>query len=506
MVFLRLRVNVLPREETGVYSFLLPVENPESVTISALKSMIQEEFHIWHPQAEPLNIGFMVDQKHPDYRFLDSRSAADIFVNKGILKADNSDQDAIVCVFQESTNHGAVSTHASRQVQNCPMARDTTSTVQLGEPATPAVISSSAPAFDVDMFDFIGLESETSRATPSRQLQEADSIETFQRTEQGFLESCRSLPNPEIENPSKCSSKQKPGTNRKGGQHSSSLQGTRAGKEKKDVATLLGPGSYQTIRNVEVPVDIDDNDEDNTVAPRGKKRAASFQPETHTYEMSGALPPTEATPAASTHTTPSRRPQSKKTIPEVQSPPSVTLEKPIPPPRTKITSHFPESMTKSMMNGILDNSAKETALKSARASGATDDHLRQIELVHKFASAYNDAIEDGKSKKKIEKYRSEWERHNKALLEMTTKKTAASEVHTLPRANNGQFIRKFSQVSSPFVTVTPKRTSKTTPSSRVRRSASGGGSSDEYEGPSLVDPGKSSVSTRSQKRRRLSKK
>ncbi|KAL2214986.1 hypothetical protein M432DRAFT_152777 [Thermoascus aurantiacus ATCC 26904] len=124
MVFLRLTVKVLPREQLPSTSstflrsilgdrkddadasaakpatFLLVLRNPEEVTLGGLAGMIQEKWKKLRPDAEPLEIKKLLDDQHDDDLDADL-TVADVFVDNGKALRDGLDQRATVRVVQK---------------------------------------------------------------------------------------------------------------------------------------------------------------------------------------------------------------------------------------------------------------------------------------------------------------------------------------------------------------------------------------------------------------------
>ncbi|EEQ86810.1 uncharacterized protein BDCG_01930 [Blastomyces dermatitidis ER-3] len=116
MVLLRLTVKVYPREQLGRPStpnqagenegrksinFLLPVHQPERVMLGNLAHMIREKWMTLQPDAGPLEIKKLVDDKHPEDTLDAALTVADVFVDNGKALADGLDQRGAVRVIQQ---------------------------------------------------------------------------------------------------------------------------------------------------------------------------------------------------------------------------------------------------------------------------------------------------------------------------------------------------------------------------------------------------------------------
>ncbi|KLJ09872.1 hypothetical protein EMPG_14707 [Blastomyces silverae] len=116
MVLLRLTVKVYPREQLGQSStpdqagdnddrksinFLLLVHHPEQVMLGNLAHMIREKWMTLKPEAGPLEIKKLVDDKHPEDTIDAALTAADVFVDNGKALADGLDQRGAVRVIQQ---------------------------------------------------------------------------------------------------------------------------------------------------------------------------------------------------------------------------------------------------------------------------------------------------------------------------------------------------------------------------------------------------------------------
>ncbi|KAL1961674.1 hypothetical protein VTN77DRAFT_1349 [Rasamsonia byssochlamydoides] len=134
MVFIRLTIKVLPREQLPTtsssfsirsilgdrnkedadkngngaagkpVSFLIPLRNPEEVTLGALAGMIQEKWKKLRPDAEPLEIKKLLDDEHDQDDLDADLTVADVFVNNGKARSDGLDQRATVRVVQKPTH------------------------------------------------------------------------------------------------------------------------------------------------------------------------------------------------------------------------------------------------------------------------------------------------------------------------------------------------------------------------------------------------------------------
>ncbi|KAL1874195.1 bifunctional endoribonuclease/protein kinase ire1 [Paecilomyces lecythidis] len=129
MVFLRLTVKILPREQIQstssslfrsflperkddsdkngnggangkVASFLLVLERPEEVTLGGLAGMIQAKWRKLRPDAEPLEIKKLVDDAHDSEDLDADMTVADVFVDNGKARTDGLDQRGTVRVIQ----------------------------------------------------------------------------------------------------------------------------------------------------------------------------------------------------------------------------------------------------------------------------------------------------------------------------------------------------------------------------------------------------------------------
>ncbi|PGH05284.1 hypothetical protein GX51_03005 [Blastomyces parvus] len=116
MVLLRLTVKVYPREQLGQpatpdqavdndeppksTNFLLLVRQPEQVMLGNLAYMIREKWKQLRPDAGPLEIKKLVDDKHPEDSLDVTLTAADVFVDNGKALADGLDQRGAIRVIQ----------------------------------------------------------------------------------------------------------------------------------------------------------------------------------------------------------------------------------------------------------------------------------------------------------------------------------------------------------------------------------------------------------------------
>ncbi|OKL58262.1 hypothetical protein UA08_06469 [Talaromyces atroroseus] len=134
MVFLRLTVKVLPRERllegsqsskvtpstTGNHDrngvvvngastpgkpiiLMVPVENPEEVTLGGLAGLIQDMWARLRPNSGPLEIKKILDADHPDENLDIQLTVADVFVQHGRAATDGQDQRAVALVIQKPT-------------------------------------------------------------------------------------------------------------------------------------------------------------------------------------------------------------------------------------------------------------------------------------------------------------------------------------------------------------------------------------------------------------------
>ncbi|OJD17108.1 hypothetical protein AJ78_02752 [Emergomyces pasteurianus Ep9510] len=117
MVLLRLTVKVFPREQLRQPStkdraadddvarpattFLIVVWRPEEVTLGKLAYMIQEKWKRLKPDAAPLEIRKLVDDKHEEDTLDAELTVADVFVDSGKALADGLDQRGAIRVIQQ---------------------------------------------------------------------------------------------------------------------------------------------------------------------------------------------------------------------------------------------------------------------------------------------------------------------------------------------------------------------------------------------------------------------
>ncbi|KAJ9295960.1 hypothetical protein DTO271G3_5535 [Paecilomyces variotii] len=129
MVFLRLTVKILPREQIQPAlslfrsllperkddsdkngnggtngkpaSFLLVLEHPDQVTLGGLAGMIQAKWKKLRPDAEPLEIKKLVDDAHDSEDLDADMTVADVFVDNGKARSDGLDQRGTVRVIQK---------------------------------------------------------------------------------------------------------------------------------------------------------------------------------------------------------------------------------------------------------------------------------------------------------------------------------------------------------------------------------------------------------------------
>ncbi|KAJ9323604.1 hypothetical protein DTO027B5_4545 [Paecilomyces variotii] len=129
MVFLRLTVKILPREQIQPAlslfrsllperkddsdrngnggangkpaSFLLVLEHPDEVTLGGLAGMIQAKWKKLRPDAEPLEIKKLVDDAHDSEDLDPDMTVADVFVDNGKARSDGLDQRGTVRVIQK---------------------------------------------------------------------------------------------------------------------------------------------------------------------------------------------------------------------------------------------------------------------------------------------------------------------------------------------------------------------------------------------------------------------
>ncbi|KAG5288313.1 hypothetical protein I7I48_10518 [Histoplasma ohiense] len=121
MVLLRLTVKVFPPEPLRQQStpdttevdggrnsinFLLVVRNPEEVTLGRLAYMIQNKWAILKPDAGPLEIKKLVDDKHAEDALDIGLTVADVFVDSGKALTDGLDQRGAIRVIQQPGRQG----------------------------------------------------------------------------------------------------------------------------------------------------------------------------------------------------------------------------------------------------------------------------------------------------------------------------------------------------------------------------------------------------------------
>ncbi|OAX79935.1 hypothetical protein ACJ72_05740 [Emergomyces africanus] len=117
MVLLRLTVKVYPREQLGqpctpdsaanndvtrpAATFLMVVWRPEEMKLGKLACMIQEKWKRLKPDAEPLEIRKLVDDKYEEDALDAELTVADVFVDSGKALADGLDQRGAIRVIQQ---------------------------------------------------------------------------------------------------------------------------------------------------------------------------------------------------------------------------------------------------------------------------------------------------------------------------------------------------------------------------------------------------------------------
>ncbi|KKZ65106.1 hypothetical protein EMCG_01346 [[Emmonsia] crescens] len=117
MVLLRLTVKVFPREQLGqpstpdsgvndnaahkAMTFLMVLWKPEQVKLGKLAYMIQEKWKRLKPDAAPLEIKKLVDDKHAEDTLDAELTVADVFVDSGKALADGLDQRGVIRVIQQ---------------------------------------------------------------------------------------------------------------------------------------------------------------------------------------------------------------------------------------------------------------------------------------------------------------------------------------------------------------------------------------------------------------------
>lgn len=231
--------------------------------------------------------------------------------------------------------------------------------------------------------------------------------------------------------------------------------------------------------HVEIPVKgvikahpPDDNSDDIIVSPRGQE---NWKPDADCYLVSGALLPEETPGTQENRRRSSEAQKTKKSCPKNHTFSSSrtsqdknigtkTNEKPMPPPRFGSSFNYPSGFTPQKINEIRDRSTRATELEAAKKDGAKEDHLKQIETVHDCAVNYHNAVEAGRSDKKIEKLRAQWERENNILKEKVaeTDKTKAEyrtqeeerkkaaktpQASSQPRTRTGQSAKRIDQTT-----------------------------------------------------------
>ncbi|WEW61357.1 hypothetical protein PRK78_006847 [Emydomyces testavorans] len=108
MVLLRLTVKVPLPEVVGmqaadikVTAFMLPVHDPENVTLGQLAYQITEKWKKLRPDAPPLRIKKLLDDNYDTVELDLGLSVADVFVDTGKARADGLDQRGTIRVVQQ---------------------------------------------------------------------------------------------------------------------------------------------------------------------------------------------------------------------------------------------------------------------------------------------------------------------------------------------------------------------------------------------------------------------
>ncbi|KAE8356675.1 hypothetical protein BDV28DRAFT_126718 [Aspergillus coremiiformis] len=110
MVFLRLVIKVYPRDQlsqnrdarvaTTPASFLVALPNPEEITLGQLARIIRAKWTKLRPNAEPLDIKKLLDDRRDSVDLDIDMTVADVWVNKARARKNEDDQDGTVRVVQ----------------------------------------------------------------------------------------------------------------------------------------------------------------------------------------------------------------------------------------------------------------------------------------------------------------------------------------------------------------------------------------------------------------------
>ena len=152
-------------------------------------------------------------------------------------------------------------------------------------------------------------------------------------------------------------------------------------------------------------------------------------------------------------------PQGK--TPSSQPRANCNVHKPVPPARVQVNSQLPTNLSQESMTRLLDRTAMDNALRAAKNRGATEDHLRQVEVVQGLVAKYRQATEipaAEQNSKTIEKLRAAWEREDIVLqqkeVESAEKLDKSKATASRPSTSNRQFLKPKGAISP---TTPPKK-------------------------------------------------
>lgn len=363
---------------------------------------------------------------------------------------------------------------------------------------------------DVDMFKFAGSEEEASKPSRSDKLHKDElRVKPFRETEAEFQRNRAATMGPdEKQLPDSPFKKLLAAKKRQQSEPAKSpVKELKASKHRNNVPTESESDLPHSPFHVQIPVkgvgkiQHDPNGPPQVIAvtPRGREKKRDVMPSKRdgdSYEMASALLPAETSlDIQEQRHSSSRGQKTKESSPadpaflfsrpsQDRSSGGKINKKPVPPPRSGASFDYPPNFSPQKINEIRDCSAKTTELDAAKRDGAKDDHLKQIETVHNCIANYHNAVEAGRSAKRIEKLRAKWERGNNILKQKAAetnknkaeyhkqqelKKAAkSSQTSSQPRTITGQFAKRSEQTTP----ATPQSKLGTSPRSIVKSAGS----------------------------------